>query len=170
MPWRGNSVLGKPPALPGDSSRFDLCDGRHKIYFPPPGRGRAKVGVPRQRCARTVTSHPHPHSCPGCAKSSRTRSAGGKGNPTPSASFLPPPPPRGGKKKQPPPPPPPPGRGRAKRPPPRSAGKRSTGPFPVSASPPFKGEGEKIRRLQAAHGVIGAFEALGALSGALKFV
>src|SRR3972149_6570957 len=87
--------------------------------FPSPWKGEgegggARGGVPRQRCARPVTSPPHPHPCPGCAKSSR----------------------------------------------PRSAGKRSTGPFPVSASPPFKGEGEKIRRLQAAHGVIGAFEAL----------
>src|SRR3989344_6448556 len=35
---------GKPPAPPGDSPRFDLCDGRKK-YFPPPGRGRARVGV-----------------------------------------------------------------------------------------------------------------------------
>ena len=35
---------GKPPALPGGSPRFDLCDGRKK-YFPPPGRGRAREGV-----------------------------------------------------------------------------------------------------------------------------
>src|SRR3989344_5049638 len=53
-----------------------------------------------------------------------------------------------------------PARGARKARAPARRGKRSTGPFPVSASPPFKGEGEKIRRLQAAHGVIGAFEAL----------
>src|SRR3989344_2666041 len=67
---------------------------------------------------------------------------------------------RGGGRTEPRRPPPPPRGGGENRPRPRSAGKRSTGPFPVSASPPFKGEGEKIRRLQAAHGVIGAFEAL----------